>query len=76
DGSGGRCTRGGELERALRVWLEHDARLEPAAAALGVHRHTLRTRIAQAAELLGMDLAAFPARAELWTALRLSDPPA
>lgn len=76
DGSGGRGTRGGELERALRVWLEHDARLEPAAVALGVHRHTLRTRIAQAAELLGMDLAAFPARAELWTALRLSDPPA
>ncbi|WP_295010377.1 PucR family transcriptional regulator [uncultured Microbacterium sp.] len=59
-----------ELERSLRVWLEHDTRLEPASAALGVHRHTLRTRIAQAAAILGTDLGSFPARAELWAALR------
>ncbi|MGN8025241.1 PucR family transcriptional regulator [Microbacterium sp. 22242] len=59
-----------ELERSLRVWLEHDTRLEPAAAALGVHRHTLRTRIAQASEILGADLGSFPARAELWATLR------
>lgn len=61
---------GAELERSLRVWLEHDTRLEPAAAALGVHRHTLRTRIAQAAAILDADLGSFPARAELWAALR------
>ena len=61
---------GAELERSLRVWLEHDTRLEPAAAALGVHRHTLRTRIAQASSILGADLGSFPARAELWAALR------
>ncbi|MBS1906729.1 MAG: PucR family transcriptional regulator [Actinobacteria bacterium] len=61
---------GAELERSLRVWLEHDTRLEPAAAALGVHRHTLRTRIAQAASILDADLGSFPARAELWAALR------
>lgn len=61
---------GAELERSLRAWLEHDTRLEPAAAALGVHRHTLRTRIAQAALILGTDLTSFPARAELWAALR------
>lgn len=61
---------GSELERSLRVWLEHDTRLEPAAAALGVHRHTLRTRIAQAAMILDADLTSFPARAELWAALR------
>lgn len=61
---------GAELERSLRVWLEHDTRLEPAAAALGVHRHTLRTRIAQAAAILDSDLTSFPARAELWAALR------
>ncbi|WP_318841129.1 PucR family transcriptional regulator [Microbacterium sp. M28] len=58
------------LEEALRVWLEHDARFEQAAAALGIHRHTLRARIAQASALLGADLSAFPARAELWAALQ------
>ena len=61
---------GGDLEGSLRVWLEHDARAEPAATALGVHRHTLRSRIAQAGALLGSDLSSFPARAELWTLLQ------
>ena len=58
------------LEEALRVWLQHDARFEQAAVALGIHRHTLRTRIAQASALLGTDLSTFPARAELWAALQ------
>lgn len=58
------------LERSLRVWLEHDARLEQAARALGIHRHTLRSRVAEASALLGADLSTFPARAELWAALR------
>lgn len=61
---------GAELERTLRVWLEHDAHAEQTAAALGIHRHTLRTRIAQASSVLGTDLASFPARAELWATLR------
>jgi purine catabolism regulator len=61
---------GGELERTLRTWLEHDAKAESAAAALGVHRHTLRSRIAQAGALLGVDMASFPARAEVWTLLQ------
>ncbi|MBN8425449.1 PucR family transcriptional regulator [Microbacterium esteraromaticum] len=60
---------GSDLERTLRVWLEHDAVLDASANALGVHRHTLRSRIAQASALLGVDLATFPARAELWIAL-------
>lgn len=63
---------GTELEHALRVWLEHDARLEPAAEAVGVHRHTMRTRIAQVARVLDVDLTSFPVRAELWAALRLA----
>ncbi len=58
------------LEQTLRAWLEHDARFETAAAALGIHRHTLRSRVAQAARLLDTDLSTFPARAELWTALQ------
>ncbi|PQZ52473.1 MULTISPECIES: PucR family transcriptional regulator [unclassified Microbacterium] len=61
---------GAELERSLRTWLEHDARAESAAAALGVHRHTLRSRITQAGALLDIDLSTFPARAELWTILQ------
>lgn len=60
---------GSGLERTLRVWLEHDARSEQAAAALGFHRHTLRSRIAQAGTLLDIDLSSFPARAELWALL-------
>lgn len=60
---------GSALEQTLRVWLEHDARAEQAATALGVHRHTLRSRIAHAGALLDIDLASFPARAELWALL-------
>lgn len=65
---------GGDLERSLRVWLTHDARLEPAAAELGIHRHTLRTRVTQASRLLELDLGGFPGRAELWAALQTAPP--
>ncbi|MDT0158421.1 PucR family transcriptional regulator [Microbacterium sp. ARD32] len=64
----------GELERTVRVWLEHDTHSERSATALGIHRHTLRTRIAQAAMLLEADLSSFPARAELWAALHAAGP--
>ncbi|HVH23992.1 MAG TPA: PucR family transcriptional regulator [Pseudonocardia sp.] len=47
-----------------------------AAAALGVHRHTLRNRIRRAAGLLDRDLGSAAVRAELWVALRLLDTPA
>lgn len=61
-----------DLEGTLRAWLEHDSRGEQAAQALGIHRHTLRTRITQASALLDVDLASFAARADLWAALQLS----
>jgi purine catabolism regulator len=61
---------GSDLERSLRTWLEHDAKAESAAIALGVHRHTLRSRISQAGAMLDIDLSTFPARAELWTILQ------
>jgi PucR family transcriptional regulator, purine catabolism regulatory protein len=61
-----------QLEATLRVWLEHDTRFDTAAEALGVHRHTVRARIGQAARLLDTDLSGFPARAEVWAALQLS----
>jgi purine catabolism regulator len=64
--------RGTELLATVRAWLENDARIDATASALGVHRHTVRTRIAQAETVLGADLSSFPARAELWAALQVS----
>jgi purine catabolism regulator len=62
-----------ELVASLRAWLEHNGHWDAAAGALGVHRHTLRSRIRRIEELLGRDLDAPGVRAELWTALRLLD---
>lgn len=61
--------RGTALLSSVRVWLEHNGQYGPAAEVLGVHRHTLRARIVQAEQLLGRDLATFPARADIWAAL-------
>ncbi len=60
---------GGRLLETVRTWLEQDARIDETARALGIHRHTVRARIAQAQSVLGVDLSSFPARAELWAAL-------
>jgi purine catabolism regulator len=61
----------GDLVASLRIWLAHHGQWEPAAARLGVHRHTLRKRIRRAAELLHRDLDSPGVRAELWLALHL-----
>lgn len=63
-------TAGTDLVGTLRAWLENDGRGEASAAALGIHRHTLRAHVALASRLLGVDLASFTARAELWNDLR------
>lgn len=60
---------GTALLPTVQAWLEHDARIDAAAQSLGIHRHTVRARVAQAQSLLGVDLSTFPARAELWAAL-------
>ncbi|WP_431803032.1 PucR family transcriptional regulator ligand-binding domain-containing protein [Microbacterium sp. bgisy203] len=62
------AAHGTALVATVRTWLEHDARIDEAARALGIHRHTVRTRVALAQQVLGLDLASFPARAELWAA--------
>lgn len=63
----------GDLVVSLRTWLAHHGQWDPAAAALGVHRHTLRRRMTLAADLLGRDLDSPTLRSELWLALEVAD---
>jgi purine catabolism regulator len=60
-----------ELLGMASVWLAHNGAWDPAARELGVHRHTLRARMAALGALLHVDLERFPARVELWAAIRL-----
>jgi hypothetical protein len=58
------------LVRTLRTWLAHHGGWEPTAAELGVHRNSVRHRIAQVERVLGVDLADPETRMRLWFALR------
>lgn len=60
---------GTTLLETTRTWLEHGGQFDATAQELGVHRHTVRSRIALAEKLLGRDLSGFHARADLWAAL-------
>jgi hypothetical protein len=42
-----------KLEATLRAWLDHQGRVEPVAAALGVHPQTVRYRVGQLRERFG-----------------------
>lgn len=57
----------------VRAYVAANGQGEAAARALGVHRHTLRSRMRKAAELLGRDPDDPAARAELWIALAVTD---
>ncbi|MFF1409805.1 helix-turn-helix domain-containing protein [Streptomyces sp. NPDC058289] len=63
------------LRDTLRTWLAHHGSWDRSAAALGIHRNTVRQRIARAAALLGSDLDDPDTRMELWFALRHLDGP-
>ncbi|WP_350347897.1 PucR family transcriptional regulator ligand-binding domain-containing protein [Agromyces sp. G08B096] len=63
------AANGTSLVETTRVWLEHGGQFDATAQQLGVHRHTVRSRIALAERLLGRDLSGFHARADLWAAL-------
>lgn len=65
---------GTRLVETLQEWLENDCSHEASARSLGVHRHTVRTRLAAVERVLGRDLSSFATRAELWAALRALDP--
>jgi purine catabolism regulator len=56
------------LRESLRAYLAANGQGDPAAKALGIHRHTLRARMKKAADLLGRDLDDPGVRAELWIA--------
>ncbi|KJC64799.1 PucR family transcriptional regulator [Agreia bicolorata] len=61
------------LLTSAATWLNANGAWDPAAKALGVHRHTLRARLAIVQQLLGLDLDRFADRAELWAALTFAD---
>jgi purine catabolism regulator len=61
----------GDLVVSLRTWLAHHGQWDPSAAALGVHRHTLRHRIRTAEELLGRSFDSPGTRGEVWLALEV-----
>lgn len=63
---------GDQVTRGLAAWLAHHGQLSPAAAELGLHRHTLRSRVQTAGQLLQRDLSDPSTRAELWAALELA----
>jgi len=65
--------QGAALVETLDAWLAHDCSHEATAQALGIHRHTVRARVAQAERVVERDLSSFAARAELWAALRLAE---
>ncbi|MCS0605340.1 PucR family transcriptional regulator [Streptomyces sp. LP11] len=60
------------LTETLRAWLSLHGSWDRTAVALGVHRNTVRQRIARCAALLGTDLDDPDVRMELWFALRRS----
>ncbi|WP_026536700.1 PucR family transcriptional regulator [Arthrobacter sp. 9MFCol3.1] len=60
----------GHLLETVRAYLAHRGQWEAAGRELGVHRNSVRYRIGQARELLGVDLDDPDVAAQLWLALR------
>jgi DNA-binding PucR family transcriptional regulator len=58
------------LLMTLRTWLENHGSWDGTASALGVHRNTVRNRIALVQQLIGRDLNDADVRMQLWFALR------
>ncbi|TYK52304.1 PucR family transcriptional regulator [Actinomadura decatromicini] len=60
------------LVETVQAYVAANGQGEAAARALGVHRHTLRSRMRRATEVLGRDPDDPAVRAELWIALAIS----
>ena len=65
--------RSNDLLRGLTAFLEHNGHWGSAAAALRVHRHTIRNRIDTIERLTGRRMDSAQDRHELWLALRARD---
>lgn len=61
--------QGEDLVDTVAAFLSHNGQIEAAAAGLGVHRHTMRNRLARISELLSDDLQSADTRAQLWLAV-------
>ncbi|WP_400996638.1 PucR family transcriptional regulator [Agromyces sp. GXQ0307] len=62
---------GGELLTTLAAYLDHESGIVPTAAALGLHRNTVSSRIQRVQELLGIDMDDPEARLALHLACRV-----
>jgi PucR family transcriptional regulator, purine catabolism regulatory protein len=58
------------LVATLEAYLRNNGHVESAAAELGIHRHTLRNRLARIRELTNRDLQSADSRTELWLAIK------
>jgi purine catabolism regulator len=65
----GATTREADLVPSLEAFLYHNGSWETSARALGVHRHTLRARMARVEELTGLSLDSADTRVLLMLAL-------
>lgn len=63
--------QGGALVETVRTWLAHHGQWQPAADALGIHRHTLRYRIRTAERLLGRSFDSAQTRMETLLAIEV-----
>lgn len=61
--------RDAELRTTLETFLRHNGHWSEAAAALGIHRHTLRARIEKIADITGRNPESSYGRMELWLAV-------
>jgi purine catabolism regulator len=60
---------GRDLMVAASIWLQENAQWDSASRRLGIHRHTLRRKMLEVERALGLSLADFADRAELWAML-------
>lgn len=64
----------GVLRETLEAWCRHDGQVQSCAAALGIHRNTLRYRLERIAELSGVELTRLDRRLQLSLGLGLIEP--
>ncbi len=64
----------GVLRETLEAWCQHDGQIQSCAAALGIHRNTLRYRLERIAELSGVELTRLDRRLQLSLGLGLIEP--